>query len=193
MAGMLYQLNGDAVAAQEIILAVLPKLESMSLNQDDPLRLYGVYMQLSQLATAAGRPDQSIEWLERSISQLPSINSRWACSYVAAIYQTMNDMQNADAWMTRALKLSPPQDAGMQYQLGLLLAYGERDMPGALAAYRQAVEWAPENALYRRAEARTLVRLGYIDEAIAEYQSILASVSGDQEAQNALTSLTRPR
>ena len=105
----------------------------------------------------------------------------------------MNDMQNADAWMTRALKLSPPQDAGMQYQLGLLSAYGERDMPGALAAYRQAVEWAPENVLYRRAKARTLGRLGDLDEAIAEYQSILASVSGDQEAQNALTSLTRPR
>jgi predicted Zn-dependent protease len=58
-----------------------------------------------------------------------------------------------------------------------LLARAERDMPGAAAAYEQAVLLDPTDVVIRLAHAQSLFDAGRLDSAAAEVRRVIAAES----------------
>ncbi|MBM4243018.1 MAG: hypothetical protein FJ148_04280 [Deltaproteobacteria bacterium] len=89
--------------------------------------------------------------------------------------------------LTLARRTLAVTDHNYVMQFNLAVALDERgDLPGALAAYAEAVRLRPDLAAFRVNHAAALARAGRVEEAVAEYAVALQLAPHDRAARNNL-------
>jgi len=185
--------RGNLPLALDLANRAWPKLQGMALarDADSRCRLCDVYILMGDLAVPQARDDLAeLYWCK--VLDFRGGKGRDIMTRIAHLFQRRGNSVEAQAWMDRALAETPAYEAQPYISQGdLFMAQG--NLLGAVQAYQEAVNRQPTITVYRFILADALLKAGYRDHAIAEYQQILASDPGNFHARDALSKLTNNR
>jgi tetratricopeptide (TPR) repeat protein len=133
---------------------------------------------LGMIQQAQGRPQQAVEWIERSVALRPDVPAYHAT--LGLTLQSLGRSPEAAEAFAQALALDP-DDAAAHANRGVVVrTLGDRD--AALVHFRRAVELDPRLAQARTNLGELLLELGRTDEALPHCQVAVAIQPGLVEA-----------
>lgn len=142
----------------------------------DPIAQADLKTALAVAYGALGKREMAQRSLEAALTAVPDFGP--AVLFQARIKADSGDVDGALAAVERIVTRAPQDHEAWQLQ-GDLLAYGKRDFPAALAAYRQAVSVKP-NYVPAHAAALTLLLggAGTLDEAKTQLEALTRVAPG---------------
>ena len=188
--GALAQLESQAKRGDEAYRILEPVLDNLPVRPEQLLKIGNVLVDLRGLLSGQEKVDRG---LENIIDRLAAGGHRWEADSLRA----RKLLRSGGTWEALALlqrgKGSYPQRPDATLALELLVAHcyqllGNPDQE--LRAAKRALDASPPSLTARRAVAAALLKLGKIDEAIAEYQRV---VDGMPDAQPDLAALLLTR
>ena len=153
----------------------------------DDARADEVRVQLGAALRAAGKLDDALDVLQKTLRTAPKPALRGALNQLALVYQARKQLELADLVLHRALELDDKSKAAAETwnNLGLVALDRRRDQE-AFAHFDQAVRLDPQLAVARRNKAVVYLDCGDYSRAVEELKHVTRADADDVDAWVAL-------
>jgi tetratricopeptide (TPR) repeat protein len=159
--------------------------EALRLNPNSP----AAHSSLAKVLSVTGRFDEALQHYEQALKVAPDLAEPHK-SMADLLYRAGRKPEAIEHYR-RALQLDPNYPEACNNLANVLTMEGGMEME-AIDLYERAVKLKPDYVMARENLADLLMRTGRTDEAIREYQQVLAVTPNNERVRNKLAALSQP-